>query len=78
MFFYLSLLPKLTFFLSFVDYSTEELILCNTYYTQLSLYVNQETALCARLSLGGAIEMCRAVADERISNGFAIIRSIHV
>lgn len=44
------------------------------YFHKLSLYVNEHTALCARLSLGGVIETCRAVAEERVSNAFAIVR----
>lgn len=44
------------------------------FFGRLSLYVNEHTALCARLSLGGVIETCRAVADGRIANAFAIVR----
>jgi hypothetical protein len=44
------------------------------FFNRLSLYVNEHTALCARLSLGGVIETCRAVAEGRIANAFAIVR----
>ncbi|EST04726.1 Histone deacetylase domain protein [Kalmanozyma brasiliensis GHG001] len=39
-----------------------------------SLYVNEHSAYAARLSCGGAIELCDAVASGRIRNGFAIVR----
>lgn len=39
-----------------------------------SLYVNQHSAKAARLSCGGVIELCDAVASRRIRNGFAIVR----
>lgn len=39
-----------------------------------SLYVNEHSARCARLSCGGVIEMCDAVAAGRIRNGFAVVR----
>ncbi|EGG03660.1 uncharacterized protein MELLADRAFT_90044 [Melampsora larici-populina 98AG31] len=45
-----------------------------TYYSRLSLFVNAETFDCARLSCGGVIEMCRAVVEGRIRNGFAVVR----
>jgi histone deacetylase 6 len=45
-----------------------------TFFTRISLYVNEKTALCARLSLGGVIETCRAVAEGRVANAFAIVR----
>ncbi|KAH9810357.1 hypothetical protein DFH28DRAFT_1034147 [Melampsora americana] len=44
------------------------------YYSRLSLFVNAETFDCARLSCGGVIEMCRAVVEGRIRNGFAVVR----
>ncbi|KAM0756106.1 Arginase/deacetylase [Meredithblackwellia eburnea MCA 4105] len=47
---------------------------CSDYFDRLSLYVNTESAICARLSCGGVIEMCRAVAEGQIRNGFAIVR----
>ena len=39
-----------------------------------SLYLNEHSAYAARLSCGGAIELCDAIASGRIKNGFAIIR----
>ncbi|TKY86133.1 hypothetical protein EX895_004958 [Sporisorium graminicola] len=39
-----------------------------------SLYINEHSAYAARLSCGGAIELCDAVAAGRIQNGFAIVR----
>lgn len=39
-----------------------------------SLYLNEHSAYAARLSCGGAIEMCDAIASGRIRNGFAVIR----
>ena len=39
-----------------------------------SLYINEHSARCARLSCGGVIEMCDAVASGRIRNGFAVVR----
>ncbi|KAL8278779.1 hypothetical protein RQP46_008848 [Phenoliferia psychrophenolica] len=47
---------------------------CSDYFDRLSLYVNTESAACARLSCGGVLEMCRAVAEGQIRNGFAIVR----
>ncbi|PLW57960.1 hypothetical protein PCANC_00747 [Puccinia coronata f. sp. avenae] len=46
----------------------------SAYFQRLSLYVNAETFDCARLSCGGVIEMCRAVMDGKIKNGFAVVR----
>ncbi|KAJ1984552.1 Histone deacetylase hda1 [Dimargaris verticillata] len=39
-----------------------------------SLYLCPETAYCARLSCGGLIELCRAVVEGQVRNGFAVIR----
>jgi histone deacetylase 6 len=39
-----------------------------------SLYINEHSAFAARLSCGGAIELCDAIASGRIRNGFAIVR----
>lgn len=50
------------------------LLSCAEYFDRLSLYVNPESAICARLSCGGVIEMCKAVAEGTIRNGFAIVR----
>ncbi|KAI5476584.1 hypothetical protein MNV49_007471 [Pseudohyphozyma bogoriensis] len=47
---------------------------CAEYFDRLSLYVNPDSAICARLACGGVIEMCRAVAEGQVRNGFAIVR----
>ncbi|KDN43090.1 Arginase/deacetylase [Tilletiaria anomala UBC 951] len=47
---------------------------CPTLERESSLYLNEHSALCARLSAGSLIEMCDAVAERRIRNGFAVIR----
>lgn len=61
--------------LSFViAMSMQELKDRAAYYSRLSLFVNADTFDCARLSCGGVIEMCRAVVDGRIRNGFAVVR----
>lgn len=39
-----------------------------------SLYINEHSAFSARLSCGGTIEMCDAIASGRIRNGFAVVR----
>ncbi|KAL8280223.1 hypothetical protein RQP46_007337 [Phenoliferia psychrophenolica] len=54
--------------------STAYLETCADHFDRLSIYVNTESAMCARLSCGGVIEMCRAVAEGQIRNGFAIVR----
>ncbi|GAA5932713.1 hypothetical protein JCM1841_001202 [Sporobolomyces salmonicolor] len=54
--------------------SVEYLETCTEFFDRLSLYVNPDSAFAARLSCGGVIEMCRAVAEGQIRNGFAIVR----
>lgn len=44
------------------------------YYEQLSLYVMQGTTRSARLSCGGVIEACLAVARGELKKTFAIVR----
>ncbi|KAG5518515.1 hypothetical protein PMAC_002911 [Pneumocystis sp. 'macacae'] len=39
-----------------------------------SVYFNNESAFCARLSAGGTIETCIAVAEEKVRNAIAIVR----
>lgn len=39
-----------------------------------SVYFNNESAYCARLACGGAIETCRAVVERRVRNAIAVIR----
>jgi len=52
----------------------EQILATMEYYNRLSLYINRETAVCARLSCGGVIETCRAVAEGQCKNAFAIVR----
>ncbi|BGP17393.1 hypothetical protein JCM10213_001854 [Rhodosporidiobolus nylandii] len=52
----------------------EYLETCKEFFERLSLYVNPDSSYAARLSCGGVIEMCRAVAEGQIRNGFAIVR----
>lgn len=44
------------------------------FYEQLSLYVMQGTTHAARLSCGGVIECCLAVARNELKKTFAIVR----
>lgn len=44
------------------------------YYERLSLYVHKETPDVAKLSCGGVIETCLAVARGEVRNAFAIVR----
>ncbi|CEQ43207.1 SPOSA6832_05110, partial [Sporobolomyces salmonicolor] len=60
--------------LSLAVQSVEYLETCTEFFDRLSLYVNPDSAFAARLSCGGVIEMCRAVAEGQIRNGFAIVR----
>lgn len=39
-----------------------------------SMYFNNESAYCARLASGGAIETCKAVVQRRVKNAIAVIR----
>ncbi|KAL7413767.1 hypothetical protein BDY24DRAFT_388094 [Mrakia frigida] len=47
-----------------------------SYYEGLSLYINPNSPLCARLSAGGVVETALAVMDDskNIKNAFAIVR----
>lgn len=44
------------------------------YYEQLSLYISKATTRSARLSCGGVIEACLAVARGELKKTFAIVR----
>ncbi|MCO5593077.1 hypothetical protein L7F22_047083 [Adiantum nelumboides] len=56
-------------------FTTETLALeTETLERTASLYINEHSAKCARLSCGGVIEMCEAVASGRVRNGFAVVR----
>ena len=39
-----------------------------------SLYFNQESAFCGRLSAGGTIETCLAVVEGKVKNAIAVVR----
>jgi histone deacetylase 6 len=52
----------------------QEFIDSERYYEQLSLYISQATTLSARLSCGGVIEACLAVARGELKKTFAIVR----
>jgi len=39
-----------------------------------SIYLNNESALSARLACGGVIEICLAVVKGKVNNGFANVR----
>jgi histone deacetylase 6 len=44
------------------------------YYEALSLFVHEATPSSARLSCGGVIEACLAVAKDQVGKSFAIVR----
>lgn len=54
------------------DMSINELLYFERIYN--SVYFNSESAFCARLSAGGTIETCIAVAEERVRNAIAVVR----
>ncbi|CAN6611217.1 histone deacetylase Hda1p [Trichomonascus vanleenenianus] len=39
-----------------------------------SIYLSNDSFLCAKLSCGGAIELCKAVVERRVKNGIAVVR----
>ncbi|CAG8450296.1 7362_t:CDS:10 [Ambispora leptoticha] len=39
-----------------------------------SVYLNNDSAFCARLACGGVIELCKAVMQGTVTNGFANVR----
>lgn len=39
-----------------------------------SIYLSNDSYLAAKLSCGGAIEICRAVVERKVNNGIAIVR----
>ncbi|KZT43546.1 histone deacetylase clr3 [Sistotremastrum suecicum HHB10207 ss-3] len=45
-----------------------------SFYDQLSLYVNASTTMASKLSCGGVVEACLAVAEGKVRNAFAIVR----
>ncbi|KAF9183530.1 Histone deacetylase hda1 [Haplosporangium sp. Z 767] len=52
--------------------SKEELLEVASSYD--SIYLNHSSSLCARLSCGSLLELCKAVAMGEVSNGVAIVR----
>ncbi|KAJ7178500.1 histone deacetylase complex protein [Mycena crocata] len=54
--------------------STQDIVDSAPYYDQLSLYVSQATTRSARLSCGGVIEACLAVAKGELKKSFAVVR----
>ena len=52
----------------------QDIIDSENYYTELSLYINQNTPVAARLSCGGVIEATLAVARGHVKKSFAIVR----
>ncbi|KAJ7770150.1 histone deacetylase complex protein [Mycena maculata] len=54
--------------------TTQEIVDTEKYYEQLSLYISQATTRSARLSCGGVIEACLAVAKGELKKTFAIVR----
>lgn len=61
------------FFLSVLS-PTELLKVTELFGERSSLYINEHTFRCARISCGGVIELCDAVCSGRIRNGMAIVR----
>ncbi|KAJ7783256.1 histone deacetylase complex protein [Mycena metata] len=54
--------------------SSQEIADTEHYYEQLSLYISKSTTRAARLSCGGVIEACLAVARGELKKTFAIVR----
>ena len=52
----------------------EQIVLSESYYDYLSLYVCPKTTMAALLSCGGAIEAALAVAHGKLEKSFAIVR----
>ncbi|KAF9782541.1 histone deacetylase clr3 [Thelephora terrestris] len=58
----------------FQNISNDEILNQASYYELLSLYLNRNTPLAARLSCGGTIEAALAVAEGRCQRALAIVR----
>ncbi|KAF8210352.1 hypothetical protein K438DRAFT_1959631 [Mycena galopus ATCC 62051] len=54
--------------------SPQDFVDTEPYYEQLSLYISPATTLSARLSCGGVIEACLAVARGELKKTFAVVR----
>jgi histone deacetylase 6 len=59
---------------NFVEMSEKAIMESKDYYETNSLYVNKHTTHAARLSCGGVIESCLAVARGEVQKAFAIVR----
>jgi histone deacetylase 6 len=59
---------------STLDMTLEDIQRSEDYYDHLSLYVMGGTTRAARLSCGGTIEACLAVARNEVKKSFAIVR----
>lgn len=57
-----------------IDMGDEDIKESESYYERISLYVHPLTTLASRLSCGGVIECCLAVARREVQNSFAIVR----
>ena len=57
-----------------LDISDDEILNRASYYELLSLYINRNTPLAARLSCGGTIEAALAVAEGSHQRALAIVR----
>jgi histone deacetylase 6 len=57
-----------------IDMSDDEILSRASYYELLSLYLNRNTPLAARLSCGGTIDAALAVAQGRCQRALAIVR----
>ena len=54
--------------------NAEQILESETFYEHLSLYVHPMTPLASKLSCGGVVETCLAVARGEVQNAFAIVR----
>ena len=57
-----------------IDMTDQQIADSANFYEHLSLYVCQSTTLAARMSCGGVIEACLAVARGEVAKSFAIVR----
>lgn len=64
--------PDQSLFFSSTGMSKEELLVTAENYN--SIYLNNLSAFCARLSCGSLLELCKAVATGQVLNGVAIVR----
>lgn len=67
-------IPYLTPWLFIKDMDQLAIIDSESFYERISLYVHPLTTLASKLSCGGVIECCLAVARGQVQNSFAIVR----